>query len=134
MMMMMMQADKIERQRVTCSSLYGRRFEFFGEMLWFRSIRVECVIQVENSIPLMETHSIFWKASLVIPEKNLFSKHNNASVDKYQLRNKMAKLSVHTNLSFGACIIIAVMEFMYMIAGKNVLIFSRIRHLSTQIS
>ena len=34
----------------------------------------------------------------------------------------MAKLSVHTNLSFGACVIIAVMEFMYMIAGKNVLI------------
>ena len=27
-----------------------------------------------------------------------------------------------TNLSFGACVIIAVMEFMYMISGKNVLI------------
>ena len=34
----------------------------------------------------------------------------------------MAKLSVHTNLSYGACVIIAIMEFMYMIAGKNVLI------------
>ena len=78
-MMMMMQADKIERQRVTCSSLYGRRFEFFGGV----NIRVECVIQVENSIPLMETPLNFF-------EKFCFQK-------KIFFQNTTTQASINTN-------------------------------------
>ena len=44
------------------------------------------------------------------------------SLKKKSKSNKMVKMNGKTNLSFGACVIIAVMEFMYMISGKNVLI------------